>query len=401
MEQRQYSLTEKAAVLTIAILTFEVTMMSPALGVIAKAFPNVRPDMIKQVVALPMLLTVPLALVSGHIERIIGTRKLLLCAMVLQFCGILPALGIHDFNFILISRVFFGIGLGLLIPMSASVIHKLFDGKERSRMLGYRSSIQAVVGVVFQMVGGFLAAYGWKYAFLEMLVQIPLFVLIYYKLPQPEMKREKEAVTFRDSIKPMTLLISGGNIIYNVLWFSFITNMAMMMLYVKVGQSVRAGAVLSFETGASFIAGLAYGHVIARVFKRYSIVLALLLEGVGFIVLLAGHTFAVYSIGAAIFGLGFATYTPEALFRVMSTVKTEHASVAVGVFLASQGLGQFISPIVLTPIARAFGNSSPVGPWYVSTVGLLVAAVLLTLIIAVTKPKAVSVTPSRAAAEAR
>lgn len=402
MEERRFSIAQKAAVLTIAILTFETTMMGPALAVIAKAFPHVSPLMIKQLVALPQLFVVFLPLISGHIERKIGTRTLLFSGMFLQFLGILPAFySGSNFTFLLWSRVIFGIGLGLLFPLSASVIHRVFTGQERSKLFGYRSSTQAVVGVIFQMAAGYLAAINWRFVFLEFLVQIPLFILIYYKLPPVPRPENKERVSLKDSIKPLTVLMAVGNICYNIMWFSIVTNMAMVMVYEKVGNSVLAGTVMSTYVGACFVSGMLYGNVTSRWFKRYCVPVGLLLQAAGFGVFLTTHSLASYCVAGVIFGLGYATYAPESLFRVQSTVKTVHASVAVGVFMAAQGLGQFLSPLVLGPIVKVFGNSTPIGPWYAAGVGLFLGAVLIAIIVRFTKPTVVSETLSKPEAVAR
>lgn len=92
--------------------------------------------------------------------------------------------------------------------MSASVIHRVYDGIERSDMFAYSSATQAVAGIVFMMASGYLAAINWKLVFIQFLVQIPLFIIIYYKLPQAERPQEvKERVSLKDSIRPMTMLI--------------------------------------------------------------------------------------------------------------------------------------------------------------------------------------------------
>lgn len=390
MIQKKYGVLEKAAVLSLAILIYETSMTTPALGEIAKAFPNVSPDMVKQIASLPNLMLIIFSLLPGQLERFMSRKAILYIAMGLMFCGILPAF-FGDMTFILFTRVVFGAGLGLMFPMASSIIQHLFDGKERDTMMGLKGATGAAAGVVFQTVGGILAFYNWRYCFLEFLIMIPVGILIFLKLPEPEMKEVSSSTEDqgggtgkrRGSVKPMTIVISAANVLFNIVMFSFMTNTAMVLLSEKAGNAVQAGLLFSCFTLATFFAGLAYGPITSRMLKRYTVVGAVVLIGLAFVILLNANGYTQYLAGAAVFGIGFGTYNPEVIIRVMSTVRKSAASIAIGIYIACQGVGQFLSPIILAVLIKVLGLTGSKAAWEIAAYTLLVGAVILFIIITI------------------
>lgn len=116
-------------------------------------------------------------------------------AMTIQFLGgIIPAF-FGDMTFILICRAIFGIGYGMVFPLASSLIADLFEGQERDSLMGLKSAVGAVAGVVFQMVGAYLTIISWRHTFFSFLLIIPIFLMIVCKLPEPEKRRHRNRLT--------------------------------------------------------------------------------------------------------------------------------------------------------------------------------------------------------------
>lgn len=397
MSEKKYGIVQKSAVLALAVIIYETSATTPALGEISKAFPDVSVELVKQIAALPNLMLIVFALLPGVLERFISKRTLVFIGMALLLVGALPAF-FGGMTFILFTRVVFGAGLGLLFPLASSIIQYLFEGKERDTMMGLRGAVGAVAGVALTSLGGILASMNWRYCFLELLLVIPMAILVYFKLPEPEIKPapvvSASAGTKEKSLAPMTFVISTANVLYNIVMFSFITNVAIVMLNDQIGDAVQAGVVLSTFTVTSFFAGLSYGQVTSRIFKKYTVVMAVILVGLSFVIFLNAKDLTTYILGSAVFGFGFGTYNPEVTIRVMSTVKQSAASTAVGVYIACQGVGQFISPIILAVLTSTLGLTGSKSAWVIAAYTLLIGAALLSIVITVVKPKPVAVQQS-------
>lgn len=386
MSEQKYGLVTKAAVLSVALLMYTTATTTPALGAIAKAFPDVSPDTIKQIASLPSLMMIIGSLLTGQLERFMNKKTILYISMTIQlFGGIIPAF-YGDMTLILICRAVFGIGYGLVFPLASSLIADLFEGQERDSLMGLKSAVGAVAGIVFQMLGAYLAVISWRHAFLGFLLIIPIFLMILCKLPEPEKKMAPITAdgTSQARLTPSTWYICILNLIYNMIQFSFMTNVAIVMAEGKIGNAVQAGMVLTAFTAAAFVAGLIYGKV-SQIFKRFTIVIAIGLVGLAFLMLLNVNTYTMFLVAGAIFGLGFGTYNPAIALLVIGSAHKSAATLALSIFAALMGVGQFLSPIALGYITKAIGLKGSLAAWTVAAPTCLIAAVVLTLVLAFSK----------------
>ncbi|MBV7272592.1 MFS transporter [Clostridium sp. PL3] len=393
MVEKKYGFVEKAAVLSIALLMYTTSMTTPALGEIARAFPSVSPELIKQIAALPSLMMVIFSLVAGQLERFMSKKKILYIAMILQFVGgILPMFS-NNMTFILIMRGVFGAGYGLLFPLPTPILADMFQGDEFKSLMGYKSAIGALAGVVFQMLGGVLAAISWRYAFLGFLLIIPIGLFIAFKVPDIESKKVSKGGTSSGKLTSKTYILSFLNALLNILQFTFMTNVAMVMAEGKIGNATEAGVVLTAFTGGAFFAGLVYGKIF-NIFKRFTIVIAVALVGVSFLILLSVNTYPMYVMVGIIFGLGFGTYNPDFGIKLVASADKAASARAFSIYVALMGLGQFVSPILLAFITNIFGLKGPKAAWFIAAPCILGAAAVMFLVIVFTKSKVVDASVS-------
>jgi len=268
--QKKWGFIVKAATLSIIILEYSISLTTPVLGAIAAAFPNVSPELIKQVQSMPSLTMIPVALLVGQIEKVMKKRTMLMLAILFLFVGgIAPAFG-GDIYFILVCRAIFGMGRGIVFPFAMSFIIDLFDGQERNVLMGLRSTTGSVAGIVFQQVGGFLATINWRTSFWGFLMTIPFILLIYFKLPEPEKKAHVDAERGRVKARltGKTWLLIALNFILMFFAYTFITNMAIVINSEKIGTPHSAANVMSTFVASSSVCGLLFGKFIKPLLKR-------------------------------------------------------------------------------------------------------------------------------------
>lgn len=361
-ENKKYGWGTKAAILSIAILMYTTSMSTPALGSIAKAFPNASTVTIQQIASIPSLMLVLFSFISGQLSRFISTKKISYIAMIFLFVGgIAPVLG-GGITSILISRYIFGAGYGLVFPLSSGVVQEFFTGNERDSMMGYKSSVGAISGVFFQMFGGFAAVTNWRWAFLGIIVVIPIFGLIIAKLPESQIKKvDKNAP--KGKLTTTTYGICAFNVLFNILQFSFMINIA-IVIGATGGNPAQAGTVLTIFTVAATIAGLTYGKV-SKALKRYTLSLAIGFLTVAFFILINATSFTTFMVGGFIFGLGFGLYNPTMTISVMNSAP-EASMLAVSVYVSVQGVGQYFSPMILGKLTSAVGLELGRGAWTIA-----------------------------------
>ncbi len=378
-KETNYGMMVQAAALSVAVLMYTSSMTTPALGEIAKAFPNETSESIQLISSIPSLILVVFSLISGWLSSKISIKKCILISSIFMLAGAFPAF-IGDFKFLLVTRVIYGIGYGIVAVMAQAVITDLFDGKKREKMIGYNNASGAMAGVVFQTFGGFVAAYNWRYTFLGFLVAIPIMILIWTKLPETPVNKVDqtgEKISIKDKYTSNIYVVCIVTLLVWILSFTFLIDMAMYMGEGNVGTAANAANALSIVTLVAFVIGLAYGKFVG-IFKQYLSCVSILFFAVGFIIASRAQSVAVYYVAAIVYGVGFGSFNPTYTLKAASSVKKpEYTPMAISFFICAMGLGQFLSPYIMLFIKNTFNLGS------IAKVDWVIASVLLIVIGAV------------------
>lgn len=374
----KYGIVVKAATLSVALLMYTTSMTTPALAEIAKAFPDVSGETVKLISSIPSLMLCIFSLVSGILTRKVSIKKSILLASALIFVGVLPAF-FGNMSFVLFTRVVFGAGYGLVFPLAAAVVTDLFEGAQKDAMMGWKSAIGALAGVVFQSLGGVLASYSWRYSFLGFLLVIPIVLLILFALPDTGVREAKQTkgTDASGSKYTKTLAICGVvGFLLNSVQFSFMQDMAIFLAADEIGSALDAANVLSTFTAFSFIAGLVYVGA-AKILKRYTPVIAIFLVGIAFAIAMTAGSLPVFFVAAAIFGLGFG-FTNPALTLTAASAVTDRAytPMAISIYVCCTGVGQFLSAYILKFLRNILGLTATRADWQIACVAILVGSVI-------------------------
>lgn len=178
-------------------IVFGLSLIS-ALGgtALIPAFPSIVKELnlsateiglLTSVYTIPGFVLIP---VFGVLADRFGRRKVILPSLIIfSVAGGACAL-FRDFNTILVLRLFQGIGAASLVPLGAVIICDIYSGKERAEALGYNSSVINVGMAAFPALGGALAMLAWSYPFLISLAALPVGLLVFFSLTNPEPKRD-------------------------------------------------------------------------------------------------------------------------------------------------------------------------------------------------------------------
>jgi len=373
--------SEKATLLLVVLavtsLVYGNGAASPALADIAKAFPEQSPERIQLVVTIPPLLVMLSTLLCGQLSRVMRKKTLVLIGMALfGIGGIAPAL-FGGLTFILVMRGVFGAGCGFLTPLSQGLVADYFQGRDRDVFMGYRGSIAGIFGMFFTMAGGYLCTTYWRHTFYAYLIVVPVALLISIKMPEPEQRKPAGRDTSA-GLTPSMWFYVLMYFLYNVAMMCFLTNAAFVMAASNVGTAGTIGFIMTVQSLGSVAAGFLLG-LVTRVFKNFTLVLALGFLALGFTLLNYVNTAVTFTIASAIWGIGFGTFNPAIALKIIGSVRKDAATLALAVLTSAMGIGQFISPMVYAFITKAAGLEGPRAPWIVAAV-CFSAAFLLTFL---------------------
>ena len=242
--------------------------MTPILAVIALAFPG---ENVNLLVALPPLCIIPASLIAAKLSYHMSRKTILTIGQALFVIGGIGGAFAPNFDILLATRVFFGLGCGLVYPIVPTLISQFYAGHERASMMGGANAVGSIIAMVFSTLSGTLAVVGWHVPFFVNIFFV--FVLVMQIVFLPKVPPEKDmAFAQRAASLPSEQKRIGARAWMGVL-LMFVTMTISMVYLLKmaifiqeagIGDSVMAGLASSSTTFVALVVSL----VFARLFKH-------------------------------------------------------------------------------------------------------------------------------------
>lgn len=367
-------------ILSMSVLTVMAgAAIAPALDIIGAHFAQqgVSEMTIKLIVSLPALFIILTNLFFHSISRWLSTKVIALLGLTMYILSGAGCYLADNIDVLLLLRALLGVSVGLLMPLSTGLLAYYFAPEEQARLMGLSAAMNQLGGVIATAIAGVLAAScGWQYAFLVYLMGIPAMVLVVLFLPADRIgdrsKRGKpfslkSLVKFHPSVVGMLLLM--------MTFFIFPTNFAPM-----ASQNAYLGqnhdTVTAIMVGLDMVAlvmGLLFGWLMKHFrlsIKYFCPILFLLGYGcyclsMSVPMLIAGSVLA-----------GMATGIGVPYLNTIASIKGGRTAATTVMPLLSMALylGQFVSPLVVSPLAEWWFPNMPQGPF---AVGCLLSLLLL------------------------
>jgi MFS family permease len=247
------------AILSVSLLTIMASAaVSPALPAISAAFPGVDPTLIRLILSLPSLIVVPFSLLSGWLAVRFSKKTVILVALTIYVIAGAGGGLARSFTTLLVFRGLLGIGIGLLMPMSMTLIMDFFEGARRTKMMGFQNSVNQLGGLLFLSFSGWLACFNWRYAFGVYLLGLLSFVLIIFWLPTPPRQETKA----REKV-PLNRGVFGLAFLGLLMMCAFFVVPTDLGLYLQSDRPLFTSAQSLFKDQDEFLQNLQAGTVSA------------------------------------------------------------------------------------------------------------------------------------------
>jgi MFS family permease len=267
------NLLVKISILSISLLTVMASAaISPALAKIRQAFPGTDITLIKLVLTLPSLLIIPFSLLGGWLAGRMKKKQILLLGLIIYFLGGVGGGFAKNITQLLIIRGIFGVGVGLIIPLSISLIADLYEKEERAKMMGLSGSVSHFGGVIFLLLSGWLACMSWRYAFGVYGLSVLIMFTVFFWLPELESKKAQGPV--KSQLPFGVYICSVLGILMMVAFYAAPTNLAM---FIENQQQMYTSVTPLFKDKAELEASLLKGTISESVresFKNNGIILS-------------------------------------------------------------------------------------------------------------------------------
>ena len=342
-----------ATILSMSLLTVMAgAAIAPALGIIKAHFCDASAMLIQFIVSMPALLIIITNLFFLPLSRVMRTRAIATTGLLLYVIAGVGCFFVDDIYLLLFMRALLGISVGLIMPLSTGLLAYYFPPEEQARLMGLSAAMNQMGGVVATLLAGLLATIEW-------LPDEQLGSANKRGIPfQP-----RQLLKFHPSVIGMWLLMT--------IFFIFPTNFAIVASQ-QIGLSTEMITIIMVGLDVvAFFVGLSFGELMNR-FRQPIKYFAPLFFLLGYIAYLIPSTLMAV-LGSALIGMANGVGVPY--LNTIASIKggKNSATTVMPLLSAALYLGQFVSPLIVMPMAKlCFGSSDLIGPYKVGVLLCLI-----------------------------
>lgn len=374
----------QAAVLSLSLLLASVSVGGCLLGDLAKEFPDAPTWYLQMFVTFPVIGGMLANIIGGAMAAKVGKKNLCLLGISMCFIGgffpmFVPTLGLK-----IAIRVIASLGVGLIQPLSASLIVDCFEGKTANMMMGLQSSCVGLGASIFSYTMAAIMVYDWHFAYCTYLYAVAIFLLVLFGIPAfvNDIGREKKSETgdvVRTRAKLPKIAYVGFflQLIY-CLGYCAIDN-CLSLASVETGKitTIQAASIASWGGIASLIGGLFFGLVKNKIGMKVG-PLALVLNIIGLVIIGITNTTVMWYVGVTLLKVGFCWWMPFINFFVNEGTDESNSALATSLGFVGNSLGAFTFGYVLAGVGTFVGGiSSHQAFTYGAIIEILVLIILL------------------------
>lgn len=266
----------------------------------------------------------------------------------------------QGFAFLMATRVIIGFGIGLVMPLSTSLIFTHATSPEQAQKGVGLQQCGGGIGMLFMsLVGASLVAVSWHKIFFVHIIGLVAFLLVLIFCPQdhPESEAQEKSAT---GFSKGTIYVCAVMFIYLIFFNPHSSILPFKLAQDGFGDSVASvtGIALSLMVVGVTVGGLLMAAVV-KILKNYTLPVGLVMASVG--MLLSGMkngSTGVIIAGSLIVGLGMGIAVGSLMGMAGATAKgpqyVAFATSMAGIFMT---FGQFVCLYITVPVTKAvFGS---------------------------------------------
>ena len=358
------------------------TALTPVLAVAAEHFGGaargaLTAQMIVTMSGIGVMIGGPLA---GFLTRVAGVRGVLLISLGLYaLCGI-SGLFIDHPGVMLAVRLVQGIGSAGISITTSTLIAERFFGAARSHFLGLQTAFLAATGWVALLTAGQIAeAVGWRGPFVLYAIALPVMLLVLLAgrgldaRPDPAAKEFSLLRSIMGMWRTYALLV----LLYIAAYMIYL-----QLPFVLAAENIKSPAlqsqILSTGTAVHFFGGLIYGPWVRLTGKRWMLVIILLLMAASDVLVYLAPSTVWIVIACGVAGLAGGNFLVWVIDLMLDRVPAAGRPQAIGFIYTAMYIGDFLNPVIMTPLRLAVGNREAFLVVGLILVGAALRAALLT-----------------------
>lgn len=346
---------EKMSLLGLSLLLISAFSISTALPPMLDYYsPTFSAAQVELLVSVPSFSVVAMLLLNSFIDKWLSDRQLIVTGLLLlSSAGIFPFF-VQAYPLVLLSRIAFGMGIGLINAKAIAIISQRYQGKERVQMLGIRGSMELIGGASCSLLVGQLLKIHWTFAFL--IYGFGFVILIMYLLFVPSMEQvEKKQITKRKQVlnkKDLGMILGMALLAGFVICINSSISLRVPLFQVagKTIESGQSALVLSLEQGIGIVAGLSFASLIGH-FKNRLLPIVMFLLAVCLFGMSVASNLPILILSSVGVGFFYSIILTIIFNRLSESIARNLLNKATAYVLLGCNLGSALSPYVLKLLA--------------------------------------------------
>lgn len=362
------------AILILSVFTVSAGATAATIPLMMKSFPNISSTTIELLMTIPSLGIIVFTPISNWVADLISVKKTIMTGLILIFIGgIVPAVTLN-FPLIFVSRIILGLGTGLLMSFSQSLIIQLYQGREQQKMLGLSSVFQGLGMFFMTYMAGVLLNNGWQMSYWVYLIVIPIILLVGIYVPKTVGKVEEAgAISDSKKIDGKIWLLALFAFLFNAT-FAFISiKFAMLVVSRNYGTAADASTLLGLMAFAMAAGGFVFMYVQKHYFK-FTTAIGLGFATVSFLILTISRSLMLSGLGVILVGISVSIFMASMVANINKMTSQSQVAFSTSIVMTCANVGTLISPYFAQIIAKTFGNQEA---GFTFEAGLVIFAILL------------------------
>ncbi len=323
--------------------------------------PTFSAAQVELLVSVPSFSVVAMLLLNSFIDKWLSDRQLIVTGLLLlSSAGIFPFF-VQAYPLVLLSRIAFGMGIGLINAKAIAIISQRFQGKERVQMLGIRGSMELIGGASCSLLVGQLLKIHWTFAFLiyglgfVILTMYLLFVPTMDQVESKQITKSKQGLNKKDLSMILGMALLAGFVI--CINSSISLRVPLFQVAGKTIASGQSALVLSLEQGIGIVAGLSFASLIGY-FKNYLLHIVMFLLAVCLFGMSVASNLPILILSSVGVGFFYSTVLTIIFNRLSERIARNLLNKATAYVLLGCNLGSALSPYVLKLLALVSSSFS-------------------------------------------
>lgn len=345
---------EKASILALSLVLTTAFSISSSLPAMFQYYKNYSSSQVELLVSLPSIGIMSLLMFNSVLERFVSERFMIILGLILySICGLIPFFN-QSYNLVFASRFVFGLGLGMMNPLTIAIISERFQGRERVQMLGYRGSAEVVGMALLTLAVGQLLHFGWTTTFL--VYTVGFIVLALYLLFVPYEKNESDKHKHLKSVRKMTrkqihlsiflAFIAGMIVCANV---AITLRIPSLVLQAEIGNAETASWILSCMQLVGILAGVSFASLVS-VLKNRLLTVTGIVFGLSQVMIGFSSQIWLLSLSALLAGFAYSVSLTAVFHIVSEKIPTHLVNRATAIVVLGCSSGASVSTFVLSLI---------------------------------------------------